>query len=54
VLLISITQNGLNLAGVSPFAFKMIIGAIILVAITLSNTRIEKLLPFMRQNEGRR
>ncbi|HEV7305442.1 ABC transporter permease [Ensifer sp.] len=49
VLLISITQNGLNLMGVSPFAFKMIIGAIILVAITLSNTGIEKLLPFASQ-----
>ncbi|PLU21492.1 sugar ABC transporter permease [Sinorhizobium medicae] len=46
VLLISITQNGLNLMGVSPFAFKMIIGAIILIAITLSNTRLERLLPF--------
>ena len=44
VLLISITQNGLNLMGVSPFAFKMIVGAIILAAITLSNTRIERLL----------
>jgi simple sugar transport system permease protein len=54
VLLISITQNGLNLAGVSPFAFKMIIGAIILVAITLSNTSVEKLLPFMRQEGGRK
>ncbi|PRD42870.1 sugar ABC transporter permease [Phyllobacterium phragmitis] len=53
VLLISITQNGLNLAGVSPFAFRMIIGAIILAAITLSNTRLEKLLPFMRQEGGR-
>ena len=39
VLLVSITQNGLNLMGVSPFAFKMIVGAIILVAITLSNTQ---------------
>ncbi|AYG62712.1 ABC transporter permease [Rhizobium jaguaris] len=48
VLLISITQNGLNLMGVSPFAFKMIIGAIILVAITLSNTRIDKLVPVLR------
>jgi simple sugar transport system permease protein len=47
VLLISITQNGLNLMGVSPFAFKMIIGAIILVAITLSNTRIDRLIPFL-------
>ncbi|AVA25011.1 ABC transporter permease [Rhizobium sp. NXC24] len=49
VLLISITQNGLNLMGVSPFAFKMIIGAIILVAITLSNTRIDKLVPLLRR-----
>jgi simple sugar transport system permease protein len=48
VFLISITQNGLNLMNVSPFAFKMIIGAIILIAITLSNVRIEKLLPFAR------
>jgi simple sugar transport system permease protein len=53
VLLVSITQNGLNLMGVSPFAFKMIVGAIILVAITLSNSSIERLLPFMR-SEGRR
>jgi simple sugar transport system permease protein len=43
VLLVSITQNGLNLMGVSPFAFKMIVGAIILVAITLSSGRIEGL-----------
>ncbi|MFS8114009.1 ABC transporter permease [Rhizobium jaguaris] len=49
VLLISITQNGLNLMGVSPFAFKMIIGAIILFAITLSNTRIDKLMPLLRR-----
>lgn len=49
VLLISIVQNGLNLMGVSPYAFKMIIGAIILVAITLSNTNIERLLPFLRR-----
>lgn len=54
VLLISITQNGLNLLGVSPFAFKMIIGAVILVAITLSNTRIERLLPFLSKGASRR
>jgi simple sugar transport system permease protein len=47
VLLTSITQNGLNLMGVSPFAFKMIVGAIILVAITLSSTRIDRLIPSM-------
>lgn len=49
VLLISITQNGLNLLGVSPFAFKMIIGAIILIAITLSNAPLER----MMRREGR-
>ncbi|MBS1165207.1 MAG: putative permease component of transporter [Proteobacteria bacterium] len=47
VMLTQITQNGLNLMGVSPFAFKMIVGAIILIAITLSNARIERLLPFL-------
>lgn len=45
VLLVSITQNGLNLMDVSPFAFKMIVGAIILVAITLSSARIGNLVP---------
>ncbi|MBY5737678.1 ABC transporter permease [Rhizobium leguminosarum] len=45
VLFVSITQNGLNLMGVSPFAFKMIVGAIILVAITLSSARIGNLVP---------
>lgn len=53
VLLVSITQNGLNLLGVSPFAFKMIVGAIILAAITLSNTSIELLLPFLRRRGHR-
>ena len=47
VLTVSITQNGLNLMGVSPFAFKMIVGAIILAAITLSSARIDKILPFL-------
>ena len=37
VLLIAVMQNGLNLLGVSPFAFKMIVGAFILFAITMSN-----------------
>ncbi|WEX08690.1 ABC transporter permease [Chelativorans sp. AA-79] len=53
VLLISIVQNGLNLMGVSPYAFQMIIGAIILLAITLSNSSIEKLIPFLR-TDGRK
>ncbi len=37
VMLVAVTQNGLNLLGVSPFAFKMVIGAIILIAISASN-----------------
>lgn len=36
VFLVAITQNGLNLLGVSPFAFQMVIGAIILIAISTS------------------
>jgi simple sugar transport system permease protein len=42
VLLVAVTQNGLNLLGVSPFAFKMVIGIIILFAITLSNVNFSK------------
>ncbi|RDK02677.1 ABC transporter permease [Paraburkholderia lacunae] len=37
ILLTAITANGLNLLGISPYAFKMIIGAIILLAITVSS-----------------
>jgi len=37
VMFVAVTQNGLNLLGVSPFAFQMIIGAAILVAISSSN-----------------
>lgn len=37
VMFVAVTQNGLNLLGVSPFAFKMIIGGAILVAISTSN-----------------
>ncbi len=44
VLLVAITQNGLNLLGVSPFAFKMLVGLIILVAISSSNLNFGKLL----------
>jgi len=43
VLLVAITQNGLNLLGVSPFAFKMVIGAIIMFAISMSNLDFTKL-----------
>lgn len=52
VLMVSVTQNGLNLMGVSPFAFKMIVGAIILIAITLSSARIDKLLPFFAKGHA--
>ena len=48
VLLVTITQNGLNLLGVSPFAFRMIAGAVILVAITLSSGRSRELLGAFR------
>ncbi|MBC2774597.1 ABC transporter permease [Rhizobium sp. AQ_MP] len=51
VLLVSITQNGLNLLGVSPFAFKMIVGAIILVAITLSSMRFDGLFATARKDK---
>lgn len=37
VLLVAVTQNGLNLLGVSPFAFKMVVGITILLAISMSN-----------------
>lgn len=54
IILVAITQNGLNLLGISPYAFKMIIGAIILVAITLSSEGVAKLLGFWRQPAQRR
>ncbi len=44
VALVAVTQNGLNLLGISPYAFKMIVGAIILVAITLSSDGVARLL----------
>ena len=37
VLFVATLQNGLNLLGVSPYAFKMMIGIAILVAISTSN-----------------
>jgi simple sugar transport system permease protein len=37
VLLVAVIQNGLNLLGVSPYAFKMVVGAFILFAISMSN-----------------
>jgi len=44
IVLVAMTQNGLNLLGISPYAFKMIIGAIILVAITLSSEGVGRLI----------
>ena len=44
VFLVSVTQNGLNLLGISPYAFKMIVGAIILIAITLSSEQLSRKL----------
>lgn len=43
VVLLAVVQNGLNLLGITPFAFKAIVGAIILIAITATN--IDKILP---------
>lgn len=44
VMLVAITQNGLNLLGVSPYAFKMVVGVIILIAISMSNVDLTALL----------
>ena len=49
VFLISVTQNGLNLLGISPYAFKMVVGAVILVAITLSNAPLARMLASLKQ-----
>ena len=50
VLLVAITQNGLNLLGVSPFAFKMVIGVIILFAISMSNLEFARVSQTARAN----
>ncbi len=47
VTLVTMTQNGLNLMGVSPYAFQMVVGLVILVAITMSN--LEGLEAFIRR-----
>ena len=54
VALVAITQNGLNLLGVSPYAFKMIVGAVILVAITLSGSGMSDLLAGAMGRDKRR
>ncbi len=43
VALVAVTQNGLNLLGVSPYAFQMVIGLVILVAISTSNLDISRI-----------
>ena len=50
VMFVAVTRNGLNLLGVSPFAFQMIIGAAILVAISTSNLDMSGL--FRRRQES--
>ncbi len=54
IILVAMTQNGLNLLGISPYAFKMIIGVIILVAITLSSDGVGKLIGNWRGAPKRR
>ena len=54
VALVAITQNGLNLLGVSPYAFNMIVGAVILVAITLSGSGVGNLLAGAMGRDKRR
>jgi len=49
VMFVAITQNGLNLLGISPFAFQMIIGATILIAISTSNLSFE--IPFLESRK---
>jgi simple sugar transport system permease protein len=51
VLLVAVTQNGLNLLGVSPFAFKMVIGIIILIAISTSNLKLGGFAGAVRRGE---
>lgn len=50
VMFVAVTQNGLNLLGVSPFAFQMIIGAAILVAISTSNLNVSDLFKVRRES----
>lgn len=51
--LVAITQNGLNLLGVSPYAFRMIVGFIILVAISMSGETLG-FLTERRRRPGRK
>jgi len=51
VLFMAIIQNGLNLLGVTPFAFKAIVGVIILFAITLSNVSFTEIRARMARTD---
>jgi simple sugar transport system permease protein len=53
VLLVAITQNGLDLLGISSFAFKMVIGIIILIAISMSNLDFSTLMGPRRVGSAR-
>jgi simple sugar transport system permease protein len=55
VTLVTMTANGLNLMGVTPYAFKMVVGLVILIAITTSNIHgLEQLLERFRRPGGGR
>jgi simple sugar transport system permease protein len=54
IILVAVTQNGLNLLGISSYAFKMVIGAIILVAITLSSEGAGRLLGTLKNPSPKR
>jgi simple sugar transport system permease protein len=55
VTLVTMTANGLNLLGVSPYAFKMVVGLVILVAITTSNIKgLEQLFERFRRMRAAR
>ena len=53
VLLMAIIQNGLNLLGITPFAFKAIVGVIILLAISLSNISFIELKDHLKIKKNR-
>ena len=53
VLLMAIIQNGLNLLGITPFAFKAIVGVIILLAISLSNISFIELKEHLKIKKNR-
>ena len=50
VMFVAVIQNGLNLLGISPFAFKMILGAAILLAISTSNLSFGGLSTTRKEN----